>query len=198
MIIYLIRHGQTVANAEKKFAGVWDVDLDETGIKQVESVAEKMKSIKLDAIYASPLIRALKTAQAISKHHNLSPQVMEALKEMNFGVWEGKSFEEIKDSDPHRVNQWFQDFERFQVPEGESLLEMYARTSRAFNEIVKDYDVDSDSKIAIVAHGGVIQALLSYLCYGDPSGYWRFGVDNCGVNKVEYVMGYPVIKAINQ
>ena len=198
MTIYLIRHGQTYANAQKKFAGVWDVELNDIGREQAAEVGDKLKDLEIKAIYTSPLKRARDTAKQIAGHHNINPLVVDSLMEMNFGIWEGKDFVEIKKEDPDRLDQWFRDFDNFIVPEGESVAEMFARTSRAYEEIISTSDKNSKDNIVIVAHGGVIQSLLSYLCYGDTSGYWRFGVDNCGINKVEYVMGFPVIKAINQ
>lgn len=198
MTIYFIRHGQTHANAQKKFAGVWDVELNEVGIQQAIAVGEKLKHLNINAIYASPLKRAHDTAIQIAGHHNMEPILVDDLMEMNFGIWEGKDFIEIKKEDPERLDQWFKDFDNFKVPEGESVTEMFTRTSEAFEKIIGNLDKNSKENIVIVAHGGVIQALLSYLCYGNTSGYWRFGVDNCGINKVEYVMGFPVIKAINQ
>lgn len=198
MTIYFIRHGQTYANAEKKFAGVWDVSLNEIGIEQAAAVAERMKDIPVTAIYTSPLTRAHDTAKKIAQHHDVDVVVKDELMEMNFGIWEGKDFKTIQKEEPELMNSWFEDFDHFTVPEGESVLEMFARTTGVYKEIIKNLDLNSSDNIVIVAHGGVIQTLLSYLCYGDTSGYWRFGIDNCGINKVEYVMGFPVIKAINQ
>lgn len=78
------------------------------------------------------------------------------------------------------------------------MKEMFERVTKAYKDIIEPHSPDKDIKIAIIAHGGVIQSLLSYLCFGDNSGYWKFRVENCGINKLEYVMGYPVIQGINQ
>ena len=198
MKIYLIRHGETTANVEKKFAGVWNVDLTDKGIAQAVLTSEKLKDIQFDEVYCSSLKRAMDTADIIVKHQAKKPVVMDALMEMNFGIWEGKSFGEIKASAPDLLDQWFKDFEHFVVPEGESVKEMFERVTKAYKGIIEPYSPDDDVKICIVAHGGVIQALLSYFCFGDNSGYWKFRVENCGINRIEYVMGYPVIQAINQ
>lgn len=198
MTIYLIRHGETTANVEKKFAGVWNVNLTDKGIAQAVLAGEKLKDIQFDEIYCSSLKRAMDTAEIIVKHQVKKPVVMDAFMEMNFGIWEGKSFGEIKASEPVLLDQWFKDFEHFVVPEGESVKEMFERVTTAYKGIIEPYSTDDDVKICIVAHGGVIQALLSYLCFGDNNGYWKFRVENCGINKIEYAMGYPVIQAINQ
>lgn len=198
MTIYLIRHGETTANVAKRFAGAWDVALTEKGVGQAILTGEKLKDIAFDAVYCSDLNRAHETANLICKHQSVSPIALESLREMNFGIWEGKMFDEIKAHDSELLDKWFSDFDAFKVPEGESVKEMFERVTKAYKNIIEPYSLDADVKIAIIAHGGVIQALLSHLCYGDNSGYWRFRIDNCGINKVHYSMGYPVVQAINQ
>lgn len=198
MTVYLIRHGETTANASKTFAGISDVDLTEKGISQAEVAAEKLKDIKLDAVFSSDLKRAKETAHKIAEKQDLHIQAIDAFREMNFGIWEGKKFAEIKASDPERLQLWFDDFEHFVVPEGESVKEMFERVTEAYKQIITKFGADSDKQVAIVAHGGVIQALLSFLCFDNVSGYWKFRVDNCGINKIEYVMGESVIQGLNQ
>lgn len=197
MNIYLVRHGQTFANAEKKFAGIWDVSLNEIGINQAKSASEKLKHIKFDKIFASDLKRAFNTACYIAAPHNMEVVPTPAFREINFGKWEGKTYEEIKALDENGMEKWIADYQSFNAHGGESVADVYNRTSKAFDEIVNAYDKDADVNVLIVAHGGVIQTLLTHICYGDLSGYWRFGIDNCGVNRVEYVMGYAVIKSLN-
>jgi alpha-ribazole phosphatase len=198
MIVYLIRHGQTSANVERKFAGSWDVSLTENGLAQAAQARDKLKNVKLSAIYASPLERAAITAKTIAQAQDVSVILNPALAEMNFGIWEQRLFKEVQHESPEMLNRWFQNDVTFRVEGGESIGELYDRVSTAYADILSKYDVDSDDAIAIVAHGGVIQTLMSHICYGDTSGYWRFEIQNCGLNKIEYVMGFPVIKGINQ
>lgn len=198
MTIYLIRHGETTANVAKRFAGSLDVELTEKGVSQAILTGEKLKEIQFDAVYCSDLKRAKDTAVLLCKHQQVQPISLPAFREMNFGIWEGKMFSEIKATDDALLSQWFSDFEHFKVPEGESVKEMFERVTNAYKNIIKPYSLDSETKIAIIAHSGVIQTLLSYLCYGDSTGYWRFKIDNCGINKIQYSMGYPVVQGINQ
>lgn len=198
MEIYLIRHGETTANVEKRFAGALDVPLTEKGISQAILAGEKLKDIKFDGFYCSNLSRAYETAKLIGKHQNQNPIPLKELQEMNFGIWEGKKMKEIQMENGDLLNQWFVDFDNFQVPEGESVKELFERVTNAYKKIIEPFSLDSDTKIAIVAHGGVIQSLLSYLCFGDNTGYWKFRIENCGINRLEYVMEYPVIRSINQ
>lgn len=197
MNVYLVRHGQTFANAEKKFAGIWDVALNEIGIEQAKKASEKLKHIKFDKIFASDLQRAFHTATYIAEPHQMEVVPFPAFREINFGDWEGKTYEEIKALDKDGMSKWIADYQSFDAHGGESVEAVYQRTSKAFDEIIASYDKNSEANVLIVAHGGVIQTLLTHICYGDLSGYWRFGIDNCGVNRVEYVMGYAVIKSLN-
>lgn len=197
MNVYLVRHGQTYANAEKKFAGIWDVALNENGLSQAHEASQKLKQISFDRIFASDLKRAFHTAEIIAKPHKSSVIPHSDFREINFGDWEGKTYEEIKALDKDGMDRWISDYLTFNAHGGESISEVYKRVSNAYDSILSAYDKDSDVNVLIVAHGGVIQSLLSHICYNDLSGYWRFGVENCGINRVEYVMGYAVIKALN-
>ncbi|MBF4694032.1 alpha-ribazole phosphatase [Fusibacter ferrireducens] len=198
MNIYLIRHGETYANENSQFAGFWDVELNEKGKIQAEVVAEKLKDTVFDKIFVSDLQRAQNTCAAIARNRDVTPIVTENLREMNFGNWEGLKFEDIKARDPELLKQWFEDYKHFKVPGGESTAEMYERVTRFFKSVLSDYNTEEPVNLLFVAHGGVIQALLSYVCHGALEGYWQFRVENCGINRIEYVMGMPVIYAINK
>ena len=198
MNVYFIRHGETHANENHQFAGFWDVDLTERGRMQAEIVSDKLRDIHFHKIFSSDLIRARRTCEPIARCRAVEPLYTEALREMNFGSWEGLTFGEIKANYPELLDKWFKSYDDFQVPSGESTKQMYRRVIDFYKKNVLEDERDKDINILFVAHGGVIQAILSHLCYGDVSGFWRFQVDNCSINRVEYVMGYPVIKSINK
>ncbi len=198
MTIYIIRHGETLANKEKRFAGITDVPLTPFGEEQAKQVGIKLKDVSLEAIYCSDLSRAHQTATHIQSHHQVPLTTDARFREMNFGMWEGLTFEEIKRNHANELDQWFKNFATYVVPEGESVSHVYNRVSLAYEGLLSEHGKDSKKNIAIVAHGGVIQALLSYILYGNIDGYWRFGIDNCGLTKIEYVMGMPVLKSLNQ
>ncbi|MBS7526405.1 alpha-ribazole phosphatase [Fusibacter paucivorans] len=199
MRVYLVRHGQTHANAQKRFAGHWDVALTEKGEAQAAEVAEKLKDVCFAKAVSSDLQRARITAETILKNQpELALAINPEFREMNFGSWEEKTFVEIGEAEPLLLKQWFDDYKAFEVPQGESVQALYNRVVAAYEAYIADGDKEAHVNYLIVAHGGVIQSLLSYLCYGDLSGYWRFKIDNCKVNCIEYVMGMPIVRAINQ
>ncbi|MDR1702565.1 MAG: histidine phosphatase family protein, partial [Sporomusaceae bacterium] len=116
--IILVRHGQTSWNLEKKYQGQSDIELSPLGILQAEKVGERLSSEKIDAVYASDLSRAFKTAAYIAIKHNLPVKTVPQLREIRFGLWEGLTFTEIN-------AQWQDEFEKMflypdevQIPEG--------------------------------------------------------------------------------
>lgn len=198
MKVYLVRHGETHANAQKRFAGHWDINLTDKGIGQAHEAAEKLKDVSFLRVTSSDLQRARITAETILKYHEAALEINPDFREMNFGIWEEKTFAEIGEKDPVLLQKWFDDFKNFGVPEGESVQMLYDRVVAAYEKLVEGIDTDADVNVLIVAHGGVIQCLMSYFCFGDLSGYWKFRIDNCAVNCIEYAMGMPVVKAVNQ
>ena len=95
--IILARHGQTAWNIGEVFRGQTDIPLDETGEKQAQLLAEYLSSRKIEAVYSSPLQRALKTAQAIARYHQFEVQVTQGLNDLSFGEWEGMPHEEVRE-----------------------------------------------------------------------------------------------------
>jgi len=89
--IILVRHGQTLWNNIGKYQGHTDVPLSKTGIEQASKVAKRLKNDKITAIYSSDLKRAKQTAEIIALEHNLPVITNTRFREINFGVWEGKT-----------------------------------------------------------------------------------------------------------
>ena len=119
--IILARHGETAWNVAEIFRGKIDIELNETGMKQAELLAEYLSSIKIDAIYSSPLKRALQTAEAIAGHNKLKVNIAPGLTDFNFGKWQSLSHQEVKDKYKELYAEWFSRPERVKMPDGESL-----------------------------------------------------------------------------
>lgn len=148
MEIYLIRH--TKVNIKQGICyGQKDVDLAETYPEELDAVKENLKNIDFDLILTSPLCRAKKLAIDI-----FGDQVKEdkRLMELNFGDWEGKVWDEIKDP---LFEVWMEDFVNKKCSNGESFVMLRDRVLELWNEIKsKDY-----KKVAIFTHGGVIRTI---------------------------------------
>ncbi|WP_461629387.1 alpha-ribazole phosphatase [Labilibaculum euxinus] len=148
MEIYLIRH--TKVNVEKGICyGQKDVDLAESYKDDLAAVKEQLKDIEFDLIVSSPLSRAKRLASDI-----FGEQVVEdvRLMELNFGDWEGKVWDEIKDP---LFPAWMEDFVNRKCSNGESFVMLRDRVLEFWNEIkLKDC-----KKIAVFTHGGVIRTI---------------------------------------
>jgi len=162
--IYLIRHGITEANQKRLYYGASDVPLADTGMEELAKLVEDgvYPEIKNGDFYTTGLRRTEQTLSLIFGRREHS--VIEELREMNFGVFEMKSHEALKD-DPDYVT-WVSDKSRaMPCPEGESILGFYKRISRGFDSLVERHNRQSGAGSrpavsVVVCHGGAIAAIM--------------------------------------
>lgn len=107
MKIYLVRHGQTDWNYQKKIQGQQDVDINEQGIRQAEKLAEILKNVPFEYAVCSPLTRAHHTAEILLKYHSVPLSYDERLKEIYLGKWEGKTHKEVMTQEKNRYGSIF-------------------------------------------------------------------------------------------
>ncbi|HDZ62136.1 MAG TPA: alpha-ribazole phosphatase [Nitrospirae bacterium] len=200
--LYLIRHGETEGADAKRYKGHIDVPLSDNGIKQMERlskyihqlIAHSSQSTKLNAVYTSDLSRAVKSAEIIARPHGLEPVVMKDLKERNFGLWEGMSFDEIKEKYPDEFQAWADNPVKFSPINGENTIEVRDRAVRAIDKIFAD---DKAQKIAIVCHGGISRVILCHFLGIPLENIFRIEQDFAAVNIIDLFDGFPVVKLIN-
>ncbi len=181
--IYLVRHGEVAGNsgAVRTFAGARDLELTPRGIAQAQAVARRFEGEKIDAVYASTLQRAWKTADGIAAAHNLAVTRDAGLSEVNYGEWEGLSEAEILE---HYADLWRErvaDPWNVAPPSGESYQMLWVRLERAWNEILARHD---EQNVVIVGHNGSIRVLLCQLLGAPPANARRLQIDNCSVTKL--------------
>lgn len=155
--IILIRHGQSLGNANKVILGHTDLDLSEQGYKQAKATAEHLKYEKIDKIYSSDLLRARNTALEHAKLRNIEAIYNQNLREMYVGDWENMKITDIIEKWGRGVyeNDWFNNFGTFKFPNGESVSEGGARF---YNEIYRICRENEGKTILISAHAAVIRA----------------------------------------
>lgn len=192
--LYLIRHGHTVGGDEKRYKGSIDVPLSEKGIEQMRRNSEFFKGISLSAVYSSPLSRALKSADIIAETYGLRPVVVPDLRERSFGIWEGMSFNEIKERYPEEFEAWAANPLKYSPIGGESTIEVRDRVARVLEDILSNH---GNEKIAIVAHGGVNRIILCHVMGIPLENIFRIEQDYGAVNIIEFHDRYPVVKLIN-
>lgn len=185
MKIYVIRHGETDANKNGVLQGASNWPLNEDGVKLAEITGERMKDIKFDACFSSPLDRAKKTAELVLKHsgNNIDIQFDDRLKELNMGIYEGKKFHPDELEVPLVKILLFKwnAFLCGRFKGGETAKEVCKRTQDFLKELAtKNYE-----NVLVSTHGCATRAMLNML-YDNKFNFWQNGVPyNCAVNIIE-------------
>lgn len=158
--IIMVRHGQSLANAENKFAGHSDFDLTELGRRQAELAARYLvEREKVDVIYSSDLSRAHNTAVPFSRLYGLPINDTTALREMYAGSWEGQTITDLVDRYPRDMKTWRDDFSNARCTDGESVAELYARMIPAVSEIAKRH---VGQTVLMTTHATPVRAIECY------------------------------------
>ena len=158
--IIIIRHGQSEGNATRLVCGHADVDLTELGYSQANLAAERLKSVKMDAIYSSDLIRAYNTALPHGKMRNLVVNRSKKLREVDVGLWTNRYIDDIIEEwgREEYQNAWLGGFGTYKFPSGEFIPDA---ANRFYNEIVDICNKNIGKTVLIVSHGAVIRAFWS-------------------------------------
>ncbi len=193
--LIIVRHGETKWNNMHRYQGIMDIELNETGYEQAQKAAEFLKDKKLNCVYASDLKRARNTAEIISKHHNLQPNTLAGLREMNFGDWEGMNFKEIERDYYDLFEKWKEDPTSVSPPGGEMLAEFQKRIIDSLEKIISNQQ--GDNTVLVVSHGGAIRIMLAYYLKIPLQYFWRIDIDNASVSKMVFFDDAPIIKFVN-
>jgi len=191
--IILVRHGETQWNVQEVFRGRIDIELNETGLRQAELLAEYLSRLKIDAVYSSPLKRALNTAQAIASHHKLEVKISPGLLDFDFGKWQGLSHQEVKRRYKKLYVQWLENPHLIRMPDGESLNGVRERALGVVNEVVAKYK----GTIVLVSHRVVNKVLICALLGLDNSHFWNIRQDTCGTTTFAYENGRFILTKHN-
>ena len=171
--LLLVRHASTGEALRGRFVGRTDAPLHDDGRRQARALAERLAGRGVDKMVCSPLCRAVETARILGSAAGLPmngrpprpaaealvPVAEPDLAEIDFGRWEGRNFEEIHASDAALVDAWARFAPEFAFPEGESLAGFLDRVRRVTERLTND----PAESILVVAHGGVVRAMLCQL-----------------------------------
>lgn len=187
MDIILIRHGQTEDNVGRIFS-TKDTILTDEGKEQIKKAKTFIDTISFDKVYVSPLHRAIQTMEILG----LDGEKEERIKEVDFGLFEGNTYEEIKDKFPEEAKIWDKDYLNFVSPEGESIKMAYERVTSFLEEIAK-----KDEDAVLVCHDGVTRIALSWV-FDKLDYFFKFKIDNGSVNIISIdERGFKYIKRTN-
>jgi probable phosphoglycerate mutase len=160
MYLYLIRHGETDWNIEKRMQGQIDINLNMNGVNQANILGELLKKeYKISKLYSSPLTRAYMTGKIAGDILGLECKKREELMEFNFGDWQGLTYDEIEKRYPRDWNNWNNCSYQVKINGGETFTQGYKRILKTIGEIVKS----NDENTAIITHGTSIEFYINYM-----------------------------------
>jgi broad specificity phosphatase PhoE len=191
--LILARHGETVWNVEKIYRGRTDVNLDEVGIKQAELLGEYLSNWEVEAIYSSPLRRAIYTANIIARYQKIAVQVTHGLIDFDYGEWQSLPEQEVKRLYPTLHNEWHNNPHKVKMPGGESLEDVRRRAVEVVNDILSKYQ----GSVVLVSHRVVNKVLICSLLGLDNSYFWNIKQDVGGITIFNYVDGRFVLTKHN-
>jgi len=181
--ILLVRHGEVAGNSGevRTFAGSRDLELTPRGHLQTEAIANRLKDEKIDAIYASTLQRAWRTAEKIDENHNLGVTKLDGWREVDYGLWEGLSEEQINEGYAELWSQRVADPWNVAPPDGESYEMLWERLKPVWEELLEKHQNQTG---VVVGHNGSLRVLLCMLLDAPPANARRLQIGNCSLTKV--------------
>lgn len=171
MKILLVRHGETDWNVAKKIQGSTDTPLNENGVEQAKALAEKLseRETPIIGVYTSKLERAAVTAQYAAEKLGLECNILPGLEEINFGLWEGLTWDQVEEQFPEEFQSWRQNRRFGHPPKGESYQELLERIMAALQKLIKDTGESiarnecMEGDVVVVTHSADIMTLLSFI-----------------------------------
>lgn len=195
-VFVFLRHGQTDNNKERFFCGHKDVPLNEEGYREAAKAARNLRQTRFDAVYSSPLIRAKNTAQVVMEGNGHPAEIscIEGLKEICFGVWEGKKATDIEAAYPAEWSGYLENYLAFTFPGGESVAAYCERTGNYMQGLKKRHPKDN---ILIVSHKGFIISAISCLLHGSGKEMRKYDIGTGKTAIVEFFGSYCILKSLN-
>ena len=195
MLIYLLRHGETVLAERRRFVGNLDVPLSPRGEAQCEQQALRLRAAGLAAVFSSDLSRAVRSAQIIGAPHGLAPKTLPALREMDMGRWDGLTAAELQAREPAAFRDWTTRVGEYPFPEGEDVGCLVARAWPAFEAIAAEH---AGHAVAVVAHAGPNSAILCRALELPLTRLTTFGQDYAGLTVLEHAAGRWRLLRLNE
>lgn len=193
--ILLIRHTQAEGNLYRMMQGHWDGDVTEHGWVQIDALAQRLRDVKIDAVYSSDLYRARMTAGAVTKYHPLTLNVDVRLRELDMGPWEAGFFGNIIHDHPQEAELFLEHPGQWHTVGAETYEQVQSRAYAALCDIAREND---GKRVAVVSHGVTIRCLLAKLTGTPLDAVEQLPiVFNTAISTIEYADGRFTVKELN-
>lgn len=192
--IYLVRHGQSEWNYQKKVQGQQDILLTDLGRIQAKKIGSRLKNEEIDLIYSSDLKRAYETAIIIGNELDKKVNRLECFREIAFGKWEGKTIEYLNGTSEKEHDIWLREPHKFYMEGAETLYELQKRAMLGINKII---DENPNKNILIVSHGATLKTIILGLLDIDIKYYNKLTLANVSLSIIEFRDYNRVLKLFN-
>jgi probable phosphoglycerate mutase len=190
----LLRHGETPLSAEKRFAGIGDIPLTDTGLLQARSAGAALTDAGVDVIVTSPLKRTGQTAQEVADILRVPVRTEDDLRETDFGDWEGYTFAEVRERWPAEVDSWLAD-PSVAPPHGESFTDTARRVRTARDKLLVRF---RQQTVLVVSHVTPIKMLLRLALEAPPVTLYRMHLDVSSLSIIDwYADGPAIVRSLN-
>lgn len=179
--VYLVRHGQTVLNAQGRFRGSENPPLDQIGHREAQRAAQELASATLDAVYSSPLARALETADAIARPHGLAVEAAPGLRDLEYGAWSGRTPDDVARTDGDLYRRFRADPESVTPPAGESVRSVADRALQSIFDVARRH---AGGSVVAVTHDVPIRLILGRIARLPPGGMWDLDVPTGSIRRM--------------
>jgi alpha-ribazole phosphatase/probable phosphoglycerate mutase len=193
--LYLARHGQVQGYDSFPVYGHTDVELTEVGLLQMEDLARRLHLAEIHVAYSSDLKRTVTGARIIARHHDVPITAVPRFREVFFGDWEGRSFQEIRTHFPELLTRRETDLVNFEPPGGgESIQGLADRVMPGFREILER---NGEKNILLVAHGAVNRVILCDALGLPLNRMFNLQQDYGCLNIIDYFPDRTLVRLVN-
>ncbi len=194
LYLYLIRHGETDWNAQGRVQGATDIELNRRGRLQARAISRMLRAEPLQALYASPLKRALGTAELIARPHGLPVIKLSGLSELDQGELEGLTFEELDNRYGPFMEAWRERPGKVRLPGGETMAELQERAWEALERIREE---NPEGKVVAVSHNLAIRSLICRIVDLSLENMGRLRQSSGALNVLEHVERGWALRSMN-
>ena len=193
--LLIVRHGETVWNAEGRIQGHTDIGLSEKGADQARALGKRLADVPIDVAYTSDLKRSSETAKLVLGERDVVIIETPRLREYDKGAFEGMTLHEIKAQYPKEYPRYLEKDLGYAPDGGESARDVSQRMAKIIDEIRSDHLNES---VLVVSHGGVLRAAMVSLLGMPLEGNWSFVFGNCGLTMFDTYSDNAVLRLFNE